>query len=190
MSALKTVLSIGSKKFKSFDELKLYQKTIKQNKELKKAEQDWFDKYFQPVVDFMGDDVVWAHFGIKPIHRSARPQLKEIKISENQAIYKGRKDGGHWYSHRAGSKKWFDAYEDKYQIPGTNQFCQTFALLNILDKLPKNTSSPKIEDYYRYTKFAIKFIGSLVALSGDSVLKKQYAEIEKHPYLCFNGIEV
>lgn len=183
---LDAVFTFGDVKFKTLEDVYEYRKKVNAAPILKKAEQDWFDANFQPILDFMGDDVVWEHFGMHPLKSRKTPDS-----SKDEVMFIGR-ESGHWYSHRKGERTWFDSYESGYQPPGTNQFCQTFALLHVLGKLPKkHPGPPSMDDYYRYTKHALKFIGTVVALAkDDKELQKQYKEINKHKYLCFNGIEL
>lgn len=58
----------------------------------------------------------------------------------------------HWTSRKANDTKIFNSY-DHYQKPNTHKFCQTFAMMHLLDALP-----PPTGNYKSYDKEATKFI--------------------------------
>ena len=78
--------------------------------------------------------------------------------------------GSHWNSRKANELELFDPYVE-YQIRGTNQFCQTYSMMNLLDKLPGKEKSvcsewtgskDDFKKYYYYTLCALKFIKEIV----------------------------
>jgi len=129
------------------------------NKGLKQSEQSWADTNFNTIVDLMGEKVIWQ-FMVPDIDgrgwEETRASSRKIPTSSNPvAVF----SGAHWTSRKAGESVFFDPYYE-YQIPGTNQFCQTFALMYLMDKLPEPIVSQPgdISKYYYYTRAAIEFI--------------------------------
>jgi hypothetical protein len=107
----------------------------------------------------MGEKMIWE-FMIPNIDgrgwEGGRASSRKIPVSNTPvAVF----SGAHWTSRKADESVFFDPY-DEYQIPGTNQFCQTFALMYLLDKLPEPIVShpADISKYYHYTRAAIEFI--------------------------------
>lgn len=132
----------------------------------------WEDFYFQPVLNFAaGSDIYddddkykknrlpsfWNDIlGVRAY--TGKDGLTKLDRNDNQNT--ARYSGKHWYSLKAGEEKEFDPYKD-YQIHGTNQFCQTYALMYVLDKLPDkepNYGTDKYKKYYIYSKKALEFI--------------------------------
>ena len=99
--------------------------------------------------------------------------------------------GSHWNSRKANEIDWFEPYAD-YQIFGTNQFCQTFAMMYLADKLPSiNADKYNFTKYYTYTIEALKFIEEVINAYPSSTLKERKAikECIKYPNVCLNSIE-
>ena len=108
----------------------------------------------------MGEKDIWE-FMIPDIDgrgwEGSRASSRKIPLSSRPVTVFS---GAHWTSRKAGESVFFDPY-DEYQISGTNQFCQTFALMYLLDKLPEpivSADPADISKYYHYTRAAIEFI--------------------------------
>jgi hypothetical protein len=109
------------------------------------------------------------------------------------AHFSGNPDtGGHWRSRIPGDAAWFDPYKE-YQVEGTNQFCQTFALMNLAGALPEISPDRSWARYYAYTAAALDFIDTVVrrCLTGRerTMFLKKIGECRAHPYRCLNVIE-
>jgi len=169
-----------------------YTDMIKHNKVLKKIEQHWVDKNLQVIIDFMGDEEVWA-FMLPDVvvHGTGKQKRASSRIippgNTSIAVY----SGSHWRSRKSSTSKWFDPYDD-YQIKGTNQFCQTFAMMNLLDYLPTLISTKSVAKYYSYTLYALEFINHVISIFPDSTLHEKSAikECMKYPNICLNSIEI
>ncbi len=104
----------------------------------------------QKIIDFMGDDSVWATMvpGVVIQRRSPSrhaPQRPTAYFVDS-----------HWKARKAGDTNVFDPW-DHYQKPGTHKFCQTFAMMYLLDVLPT-----PVYDYKMYDICARKFIRSVL----------------------------
>ena len=174
-------------------ELRKYQSIVKKDKSLATAEQRWVDLNLQPVTEFMGDSSVWEFL------------IPDIVLKEGSSRgipYNGRPtavfSGAHWTSRRPNDTKFFDPYS-KYQIFGTNQFCQTYALMYLMDILPDSRSTD-FRKYYDYTRAAIEFIKTVIVSIPPS--NHAFHEIKKasmltkinncleHSNMCLNVIEL
>ena len=155
---------IANKQFKNLKELHEYRNFIKNN-EMENVEQFWADKNVQPIADFMGLKELWE---IMIPNIDAKTEGRNFptksKSDENQAIYTGR----HWLSRKAYEDSWFDPYNE-YQIHGTNQFCQTYSMMYLLNKLPPEGKDEFIK-YYKYTEEALKFIKNHAFQHTDNVV--------------------
>lgn len=174
--------------------VKQFQKRMKGNKDIQEIEQHWVDTYLQPIIDFFGDEDVWKTivpnvelYGLK----NKMTATRNIKITgQPQAHYSST----HWTSRLPNEKKWFNPY-DKYQIKGTNQFCQTFALMNLCHELPPDAPRPEYNSwtkYYYYTEKALEFMQKTVGKhfpKNKDILTK-IKECRKHSYRCVNCIEI
>ena len=82
----------------------------------------------QKLIDFMGDESVWKTMvpGVVIRYRNSR------HVQPYPTAYFV---DSHWTSRKANSSELFDPY-DHYQERGTHGFCQTFAMMHLLDKLP------------------------------------------------------
>ena len=148
----------ANKRYKSWKEYsQKYRRVIDANKKLSEAEQKWVNDNLQPVIDFMGEFELWSEFeNLKDLDA----QVSKSKMSENK--YGARFSGTHWTARRPGDIKVFDPYTH-YQYMGSNQFCQTYALMYVSGHLPPpnmaNTRlSDKFERFYDYSLAALKFI--------------------------------
>jgi hypothetical protein len=206
-------------KYNSKKETRKYQSIVKKNKEWGKEEQDWVDKFLAPLIDFMGDEVVWKYIvpgiilrGVEEGRERASARAATARTPENLqyplAIFTGR----HWLAYKKNDKTEFDPYNE-YQIYGTNQFCQTFSMMYLRDKLPVPEQDPdEWKKFYVYTEKALEFIKEVInevnkKISFDKSLNKKTAKELKeklkleelliyvdecltHPNICVNAIEL
>jgi hypothetical protein len=135
-------------RFKTAAELRKYTKYVNEHKPLKDFEQLWADHVFSPLIYLMGDHIIWNLLGVTVGH---------MKTKEVYPSPMGYHSGKHWYSRRAFDERNFDPYET-YQIPGTNSFCQTFALMYAVGKIDRKQNSSGFTRYYVYAEQALKFI--------------------------------
>lgn len=145
----------SNKRYRSWKEyFQKYRRIIDANKKLSDAEQKWVNDHLQPVINFMGEFELWCEFeNLKDLDA----QISKSKMSENK--YGARFSGTHWTAKRPGDVRVFDPYTH-YQYMGSNQFCQTYALMYVSGHLPPpNTRlSNKFERFYDYSLAALKFI--------------------------------
>ena len=170
---------------------KNYQSLIKKDKELVDIEQKWVDKNLEVIIDFMGDIDVWKFIipGVVVYGFDGSKASTRNKPPVNYPI--GVFTGSHWNSRKANENGWFEPYAD-YQIFGTNQFCQTFAMMYLAGKLPViNSDKNNFTKYYTYTIEALKFIEKVINNYPSSTLKEKKAikECIKYPNICLNSIE-
>lgn len=179
---------------------KEYQNPLKKNNVLADQEQAWSDKYYQVLADFMGEDRIWeAIIPDVETHgfggRSSSRSLKEISPVP-QAVY----SGGHFRSRRAGEEKFFDSYVKGVQYTGTNQFCQTYAMMHLsgVDFDSFGVKRGKWESYYEFTYRALLFIRDVIEKTyEDGVINdveyieylKRADECIRNRYACLNIIE-
>lgn len=188
----KNWLNMANIQYNSIKELrKNYQSLVKKDKELVDIEQKWVDKNLEVIIDFMGDIDVWNYmipeiivYGFDGSKASTR---NKPVVNHPIAVF----TGSHWNSRKANEIDWFEPYAD-YQIFGTNQFCQTFAMMYLVDKLPSINSNKYIfTKYYTYTIESLKFIEEVIHKYPYSTLKERKAikECIKYPNICLNCIE-
>lgn len=183
-------------------ELLAYRKYITENELWAKQEQDWVDEYLQPLMDLLGETSIWKYIAGEFIElygiETGEPRKSQRNIptsNKAQAYFRHNGTTGHWYSRKRNEKEWFDSYQE-YQIVGTNQFCQTFALMNLVDKLPKveKTKQNSMLKYYNYTYEALLFIQHVIETTIYSKRRKIYmkkiTECLSHPNICVNAIHV
>jgi hypothetical protein len=185
-------LNMANIQYNSLKELrKNYQSLVKKDKELVDIEQKWVDKNLEVIIDFMGDIDVWKFmipgvvvYGFDGSKASTR---NKPAVNNPIAVF----TGSHWNSRKANEIDWFEPYAD-YQIFGTNQFCQTFAMMYLANKLPSiNVDKYNFTKYYTYTIEALKFIEEVINTYPSSTLKERKAikECIKYPNVCLNSIE-
>ena len=134
----------------SISQVKKLQQTIKKNAALKNEDKE-FGEIFSLITEFMGDPHVWwaiiqnlAYNGITNEDITSGRKTFEmiptrvnfprsgIKYTRPNAFF----NGAHWNSQKAGEQaSLFDPY-DHFQIRGTNQFCQTYSMMHLLNVLP------------------------------------------------------
>lgn len=198
--------------FPTREELKRVQDTFMYgsttlSQDVRVLEYRWGEIYFEPLTEFMGDRRLWAALGISVPEediRSAKSALMRRPVTMYDVAYFS---GAHWISRKAGTKEVFDPY-DEYQIKYTNQFCQTFSLMYLRDRLPAmiaggNNNNNNWLKYYAYTMEALKFIDDMIKMcKKDPTLKnlpvfreqntkfdnleRAIAVCKSHPYMCVN----
>lgn len=152
-----------NEKYSSAQALRGYMKKVKEDKALQSYEQEWTNRNFMPVIHLMGDHFVFQLYGVR---------VQELKgVTNTKRAYHS---GKHWYARRPGDQKDFDPY-DEYQIPGSNSFCQTFALMYALGKEPRRRPHT-FERYYAYALEALHFIRTVIENLPDTY---SYAWINK-----------
>ena len=186
----------ANKVYMSHQKLKIYKKLIKSNRYLAQMEQKWVDNNLAPIIDFMGEEDIWTTLipDINLIGLCTRKGRSEC--SGTSAFPRAHFSGSHWISCKPFESKWFNPY-DHYQVAGTNQFCQTFSMMYLLDKLPtkipSSSSSSEWTRNYMYTIDALRFIqGVIVKLEKTYDMKKLTKSINEcltHPNICFNALE-
>lgn len=101
----------------------------------------------QTIIDFMGEEDVWTAL------------VPGVKVCWGEPVESdgsiGLFTGDHWLARKAGHTEFFDPY-DRYQKPGTHQFCQTYCIMYLLDILPEPG------DYRESTLAALEFITSIL----------------------------
>ena len=192
-------LDIADKRYTSQrDVQKEYQKVLKKTG-LADIEQEWVDINLAPLIDFMGDTNVWEKVVpgvvVEGAQGRASPRKKAV-TPRPLAIF----SGAHWTSRKANESTFFDPY-DHYQIPGTNQFCQTFAMMYLADALPLPLPDGWDKNY-EYAKNALQFIKGVITKLPEShpaffevpgedkkALLKKVNECLRHSNVCVNAIE-
>jgi hypothetical protein len=155
---LKEFFKIADKQYDSINEVKKnYKNKIKKDIELFNIEQEWVDNNLYILMDFMGNKILWEYLQIKTIGQDGiKRSDRNVPINNvNTAVF----SGAHWTSRKANDSVWFDPYKE-YQIPESNQFCQTYAMMYLLDKLPEIVDKDK--KYYEYTHYALEFIKNMI----------------------------
>jgi len=135
----------------------------------------WFaDYYFQPLASLMGIPALWEE-AIPNIllkggdGRASARHAARCPSGLPIAVY----DGMHWRSRRAHDEGvLFDPY-DEYQIYGTNQFCQTYAMMHLKEVLPSKCAG-EFTKYYDYTKAALEFIKRIIKDNQAFINSKEF----------------
>jgi len=193
---------VADQEFSTITDIVSYQKNVQENKEWKDKEQAWVDTYLQPLIDLMGETKIWKSIAGPEVElygvdeNDPKRSRRNIPVSQNPQAYFSRVESvGHWYSRKPNQKEWFDPYTN-YQIIGTNQFCQTFALMHLVDSLPDRIDKKSFasSNYYVYTKEALYFIKHVIEKSLRLQQKKMYLkkvrECLRHPNICLNAIHI
>lgn len=186
--------TFANTRFENEKQKREYQTIVKHNLLWKTQEQEWVDKYLTPLIDLMGDESIWkcvVGSNVELYGLDRRMSIKSIPISNNpQAHF----SGAHWRSRKANTEQWFDPYTE-FQYLGTNQFCQTFALMNLMNALPDLYDDP-FRKYYEYTRAALFFIQEVLRRCPSSDKKentkyqKMVSECLRNNAICFNAIEI
>jgi len=185
--------------------VKNYQNIVTSNKVLADKEQEWVDTNLSPLIDFMGDEDVWLSVipGVQVLGAQGRASSRKLPITSYPvAVF----SGAHWTTRKPNEATFFDPYKE-YQIPGTNQFCQTFAMMYLADALPPPEQKNNWKKNYKYSKDALEFIKTVIsgfdkndvvfnklteeghAVPNKSQLLQCVRECLKYPNICVNAIE-
>ena len=210
-------------------------------KKIKVMEEDWFEKYFHPVTYFLGTvnvmEQIFRHY--KP-NDTLRIIVSDGRVeqpyNENEyTFYWPMGESGHfksriprtvWLNRQASAlainqnnvnyknvrNPEFNSY-DHYQIYGSNQFCQTYALMYLLGRCryKKNAmlnpyDREDFQKFYDYTARAIDFIDEVLntvhfnfnnlplAQRNNSIAELNHVKLcikvlKKYPYVCLNGAD-
>lgn len=163
----------------------------------KNIEQKWVDDNMSPLIDFMGDYAVWKEIVPGVVIPEGRSSFRNVPQSTHpMAVF----SGSHWTSRKAGDKDVYDPYKN-HQIYGTNQFCQTFALM-YLDNVKLPEINHKWLKYYDYTRMALDYIEEVISKrlkpsnpafkykgSSKARLLRAIKNCKKYPNICLNAIE-
>jgi hypothetical protein len=194
-----TLLKLSNTRYETMDELKKHAGRIRDGG-FADLEQAWVDTNLQPIIDLMGDNAVWKNliadvecFGCDGGRASSRNM--KLPTDHSIAIF----SGSHWTSRKSGETEMFDPY-DEYQIHGTNQFCQTYAMMYLMDALPPvipSEGADNIGKYYEYTRAALEFIRDVVVAKFEfpsDYDRKYYRKCVnaciKNVNMCLNCVEV
>jgi hypothetical protein len=135
---------------------------------LKDFENEWANFNLLPLQYLMGDSFVASLYGVDTQYRLTSPK----SVQQPTMIFESRKlkfdkvgepinleeCTGHFMSMRPGDTKVFNPYTH-YQMLGTQQFCQTFALLYAVGQIPDvGQQSDNPHNYYEYNKLALMFM--------------------------------
>jgi flagellin-specific chaperone FliS len=215
-------------------------------KHIKSLEEDWFEKYFHPVTLFVGTQNViqqiFYHYRPRP-NNTLRILVSTGRVNQaandNEYTYywprgtighfKSRLPRSVWLNRQASAlavnrnnvnyknvtNPEFNSY-DHYQINGSHQFCQTYALMYLLGKCRykkdaklKMNNKDDFQKFYEYTEKAIDFLDEVFngpnsvkfnfnnlseANKKNSIaelnnVKKCIKVLKKYPYLCLNGAD-
>lgn len=179
-------------------DVKALQQFIQNNPTLK-FQDDEFGKLFDWITEFMGDIHVWwfllpnltfngvgeeiilsGEMKREKIPYKNFPRGKHVYDSDHAFF-----NGAHWNSQKAGSDIRFDPYNE-FQPSGTNQFCQTYSMMHLLDALPGETNQSGDPDdfqkFYYYTKCALQFILGIAEHCKKNNLDLEY-DTPSGPYI-------
>lgn len=109
-------------------------------------------KRLQPLIVFMGDHSLWQTMVTDVVIKRSH-ELRPYVPTRPVAYFVD----SHWTARKARGTELFDLWAH-YQKPGTHRFCQTFAMMYLLDELPPST----ISDHDCYERFALNFIRSVI----------------------------
>lgn len=199
MTSLRNWKEEANTQFHSTTKIKEYQSKVKNNAEWKQFEQNWIDTNVSPLMDFFGTEYAWKHVlktnNIKFLGIETRATVRAAKNTDlgthiAQAVYEGDVNGGHWYSRKKGQTDFFNSYQE-YQIVGTNIWCQTFALMNVANRLPNPYTEKTLCKYYYYNYYALLFIKECL----DKITKRKDLQMAiqqclRFPNICLNAIEI
>ena len=108
-------------------------------------------KRLQTLIDFMGDDSVWRTM-VPGVIIKRRRSMRPYTPTSPVAYF----IDNHWTARKGYGDDTFDPYTH-YQKSGTHKFCQTFAMMHLLDALP-----PPVSGHAEYDRCALNFIKSAV----------------------------
>jgi hypothetical protein len=171
----KAGLDVTSVEFLASADIRKFQKKFSKNETFKSFDKLWGER-MNLVIDFMGNYAVWKFLlndDIDIYERKPPRKSTIVKSDRHQAYFTGH----HWLSIVKNTRELFDPYSE-YQITGTNQFCQTYALMHLMNKLPGQSNqvcSPfpynSFKKYYYYTRCALDFIVDVIKSVKKAELK-------------------
>jgi len=223
LSEFKPLYTVMNKKFDSATALNITKKGLLSDN-LRNLEDVWMDNYFYRVTDFMG-----SHNVITSIFRHYKQEVpfeitttRDIKGKNHKYILKGpptiRDLGGHftaripdsvWAARKEtattdryykGNNEFFDPYMH-YQLNGSNQFCQTYALMYLVGKCKFTkerldiNNKEQFHKFYEFTKDALNFIHECLTVvtfppevENDEIqdIKKSVEVLLRYHCLCLN----
>lgn len=191
----------ANKQYDSLKNIIIYQNSVKKNENWRNLEQNWIDINVVPLMEFMGSKDLWKsvlktnNLDISGIEKRGSTRIakkKGVATHNAEAVFEGNDNGGHWYSRKKGELEFFNSYNE-YQILGTNLWCQTFALLNVTNRLPKKFHEKSICKYYYYNYYTLLFIQECVtkySKKNQSHLVEAIQECIKFPNICINAVEI
>jgi hypothetical protein len=204
---------LEDKRFKTRKDLENFQKLYMYgprslSQDVRNLEYRWGEVYFDPLTEFMGDRTLWAALGIYVPDtniRSAPSALSRLPITGYPVAYFS---GAHWVGRRANTKEVFDPYGE-FQVPGTNQFCQTYVMMHVLNigSPLRPSSGGNWLKYYNYTRKALNFIETVIEkckkdpkLKNLPVFKHKNTTFKnldaairvckEHPHMCLNIVKM
>lgn len=142
-----------------------YERTIAKDTKMAVVEQQWYDDNMSPIQDLFGCpefiDIVHKHHSqgsaALKILQNKKPPRGDIVTECDIMCSRGSEQSTHWLSKRVDQPRFFDPY-DVFQYPGTNQWCQLNALMNLcVADRPRSTKSG-LEKYYEYNQQVVDFI--------------------------------
>ena len=120
----------------------------------------------QKVIDFMGDESVWKTM-VPGIVIQRRPPGRHVSNYPTAYFV-----NDHWTCRKANETVVFDPY-DHYQKKGTHGFCQTFAMMYLLDQLPEpgcDYNKAALEFVYTVNKFLPRDHPTFICHDSKSVI--------------------
>lgn len=201
MTSLRDWKQYANTQFHTIGQIKKYQSQVKKNPQWQEYEQNWIDENVTPLIDFFGTEYAWKHVlktdNVKFSGTNTRTTARVVKNTgvathTAEAVYEENVNGGggHWYSRRKGQTDFFNSY-DEYQIVGTNIWCQTFALMNVANRLPNRYPERTLCKYYYYNYYTLLFIKECIDnITKRKDLQKAIQQCLRFPNICLNAIEI
>ena len=177
-------------KYEELDETTLDKIHNKKMSSLGCQEQYWAIKNIDVISQYMGLEELWEIM-VPNVDVKRMSSIRSLPKSDRPiAVF--TKTSNHWTSRRANEKHDFNPYY-KYQIFGSNQFCQTYAMMYLLNKLDLPSNIEKIANvsfnsYYEYTKKALNFINDNAIKHVDVVMEKINGKIDELIKLIDNNV--
>jgi hypothetical protein len=177
-------------KYEQLDETTLDNIHNKKMSSLGCQEQYWAIKNIDVISQYMGLEELWEIM-VPNVDVKRMSSIRSLPKSDRPvAVF--TKTSNHWISRRANEMSDFNPY-DKYQIYGSNQFCQTYAMMYLLNKLDLPSNIEKIANvsfnsYYEYTNKALNFINNNAIKHVDVVMEKINGKIDELIKLIDNNV--
>lgn len=172
-------LKHANKEYNSAEEIRQFQNRIKHGDltHLKHFDEA-MTANLKIILDFLGTAAVWNFIFDNKINLYLFKPFPRKLVNSKHDYPDAYFSGSHWNSRKANELELFDPY-DKFQIYGTNQFCQTYSMMYLLDELPGKEKSvcsdwtgseDDFKRYYYYTLCALKFIKEKVTRCANANL--------------------